>query len=168
MLVGILSDSHGDHLVVRKAMSLFDRLGAAHIIHCGDVCGSDVFDEIVGRPCTFVWGNCDCPSDGLIGYLRSVDLPPPSDIPAVVTLDRKRFAVFHGHESQFATDLLRLDVDYVCHGHTHVRRDERVRGKRIINPGALYRANPRTVATLDTQADELTFHEIDRLQYGGP
>jgi len=45
-------------------------------------------------------------------------------------------------------------------GHTHVRQDLRVSKMRIINPGALHRANPKTVALLDTSADSLEFLEI--------
>ncbi len=160
LIVGILSDSHGDHLMVRKVVSLFDSLDVAHIIHCGDVCGTDVFDELVGRPLTFVWGNCDVASDATLAYLDGVGLAPPNRIPTILELDAKRFAVFHGHEREFQPAVHTLDVDYLLHGHTHVARDERINGKRIINPGALHRADPKTVATLDTATDKLTFHEM--------
>jgi len=160
MLVGILSDSHGRSLLVRKALALFDSLGASYVIHCGDVGGEPVFDELVGRACTFVWGNCDVPTAGLLEYLNSVGLPLPSATPAILSLDGARLAVLHGHEPQFARATSDLHVDYLLHGHTHVRRDERVGGMRVINPGALHRASPKTVATLDLRTDELRFHEI--------
>ena len=80
----------------------------------------------------------------------------------MVTLHGKRFAVFHGHEPAFRTAIDRLDVDYLLHGHSHVCRDERINGKRIINPGALHRANPLTVATLDVASDRLVFHELTK------
>ena len=158
MLVGILSDSHGRHLAVRQAMALFDSLGVEYIIHCGDIGGMSVFDELVGRPCTFVWGNMDEPEGGIIAYLQSVGIEPPNCVPARVTLDGKKFAVFHGHERGFHRAIDTLDVDYILHGHTHVASDKTHNGKRIINPGALYRARQKTVATLDTAAEKLTFH----------
>jgi predicted phosphodiesterase len=96
MLVGILSDSHGRADPVRAAVALFDRLGVKHLIHCGDVGGVEVFDELVGRPITFVWGNTDMPGGGLLSYLHSVKIGVPDG--ARVTLDGKSFAVFHGHE----------------------------------------------------------------------
>ena len=74
----------------------------------------------------------------------------------------KRFAVFHGHENEFLRTLKSPDADYVLHGHTHMRRDDRIGTCRVINPGALHRADPTTVATLDTDTDELRFHEITR------
>ncbi len=160
MLVGILSDSHSRHLPVRQAMALFDKLGVGHVIHCGDVGRAEVFDELVGRPCTFVWGNMDVPDGGLAAYLQTVGIRPPDGVPVRLTLDGKTFAVFHGHERGFNRAIDTLDVDYILHGHTHIARDTRRKRTRIINPGALYRARRRTVATLDTDADQLTFYEI--------
>ena len=160
MLVGILSDSHGRHLAVRQAMELFDKLGVSHVIHCGDVGSREVFDEMIGRPLSFVWGNMDFPEDGLLTYAQSLGLTIPGQVPVRIEIDGKRFAVFHGHETSFDTALQQLDVDYVLHGHTHVACDEKLNGIRIINPGALHRAARKTVATLDTGTDQLTFHEI--------
>lgn len=146
--------------MVRRALSLFDEHGVECIIHCGDVCGVDVFDELVGRPCHFVWGNMDDRDSGLEAYLKTVGLNPPAEIPLRFTIEGKRFAVFHGHESA-AREMENLsDVDYVLHGHTHQCRDERVGGVRIINPGALFRAATKTVAILDLATDALTFHEV--------
>ena len=160
MLVGILSDSHDDHAMVMRAVALFDSLGAQHLIHCGDVGGGAVFDELVGRALTFVWGNTDYPTPGLCRYVESVGFALPSGVPTCVDLDGKRFAVFHGHERGFDAAVGKLDVDYLLHGHTHIRRDERCGRQRIINPGALHRAAPKTVATLDTGSDALTFHDV--------
>ena len=50
--------------------------------------------------------------------------------------------------------------DYLLQGHTHVRQDVRVGRTRVINPGALHRANPKTVALLNTSNDFVEFLEI--------
>ena len=160
MLIGILSDSHGRFLAVRQAMRLFDKLGVAHVIHCGDIGGIEVFDELVGKPCTFVWGNMDLPDSGLFAYLRTVGIQPPNAVPVRLSLDGKAFAVFHGHEHDFNRAISMLDVDYILHGHTHVARDDRCGYTRIINPGALRHARRKTVATLDTSSGKLTLHDI--------
>jgi len=162
LLIGILSDSHGRYPAVRRAIAHFDSLGVAYLIHCGDVGGTEVFDELAGRPCTFVWGNTDDPDNALDVYLKTVGLPVPAKVPVIVELGGKRFAVFHGHERSFRNAPYTMEVDYILHGHTHQPRDQRQNGTRIINPGALCRANPRTVATLETETDELTFHEIEQ------
>lgn len=160
LLIGILSDSHNREVGVRRAVALFDSLGVGHIIHCGDIGGMGVFDHLIGRPCTFVWGNTDRLDRGLSEYLRSVGMELPTHIPTRIDLDGKRFAVYHGHEPGFDHALVNLEVDYILHGHSHRARDERIGSRRIINPGALYQARMKTVATLDTADDVLTFHEI--------
>jgi putative phosphoesterase len=160
MLIGLLSDSHGRPLIVRRAVQLFDQLGVAHTIHCGDVGGMEVFEELAGRPLTFVWGNTDVASNGLIAFLHTVGITPPAASPTLIELAGRRIAVFHGHEPGFEPACRAMDVDYIAHGHTHLARDDR-RGKtRIINPGALHRAATYTVATLDLLSDQLEFYEI--------
>ncbi len=146
--------------MVRKAMAVFDELGVGHVIHCGDVGSTAVFDELVGRPCTFVWGNTDYPDPAVLDYLTSVGLSVPQRVPARVTLDGKAFLVFHGHEPGFEAALRSQEADYLLHGHTHVARDERNGHARVINPGALYRTKRKTVAVLDTADDMLNFIEI--------
>lgn len=161
MLLGILSDSHGHWQPVRKAVELFQQCGVGHIIHCGDIGGVQVLDELVGCTCTLVWGNTDVPTGEVLAYARGAGLSPPQTGPARMTLDGKSLVVFHGHERGFEAACIADVADYVLHGHTHQTRDERCGKSRIINPGALHRARPKTVATLDLQTDQLTFHEVE-------
>ncbi len=160
MLIGICSDSHGKHETLRRAVTLLERAGARRIIHCGDVGGQAAFDELVGHQVRFVWGNTDVPTGGLRAYLETVGLTPPDQVPLRVEWAGKRLAVFHGHEPGFRTAAQDLDVDYLFHGHSHLRRDERIGSVRVVNPGALHRAAIYTVATLNLATDELRFHEV--------
>jgi len=141
-------------------MALFDQLGVSHVIHCGDVGGSAVFEELAGRPCTFVWGNTDEPDQSLLIFLRTVGLRPPERVPTTIELGGKTFAIFHGHERGFEAAIDCLEVDYVLHGHTHEPRDEFNNGKRIVNPGALHRARRPTVATVDTVSDQVILYDL--------
>ncbi len=161
MLLGICSDTHGRGLITRRAVALFDRLGVERIIHCGDVGGQAVFDELVGRSVRFVWGNTDSPDTGLLAYLQGVGIPAPDGVPLKLAWADRRIAVYHGHEPAFARAHRSTDVDYVLHGHTHVRRDDRMGAVRLINPGALHRARAKTVAMLDLATGALRFHVID-------
>ncbi|MBI1825223.1 MAG: YfcE family phosphodiesterase [Planctomycetes bacterium] len=156
-----MSDSHGRVRAVRRALEIFDGLGVGHIVHCGDVGDEDVFAEFVNRPFTFVWGNTDSPSQGTFAFLRSIGIGPPESVPVILELDGKKFAIFHGHERGFEVAIDSIPVDYILHGHTHVRRDERINKCRIINPGALHRARPKTIATLDIDSDLLAFQIIE-------
>lgn len=160
MLIGILSDSHGRHEPVRKAAKLFGELGCERVFHCGDVGGIPVFEELLDRPLHFVWGNTDMPASCDLAFLEKADVPAPSEVPVLAELAGKRIALFHGHEREFYRAVTDYDADYVLHGHTHEKRDERIGGVRVINPGALHRARQRTVATLDLATDTLQFHTI--------
>ncbi len=160
MLIGICSDSHNDGAAMRRALQIFDGAGVERIIHCGDVGGPPVFDELVGREVAFVWGNMDAGGNGLNAYLQSVEISQPRQVPLHLEWADRRIAVFHGHEPAFRNAADVLSVDYIFHGHTHARRDERIGGVRVVNPGALHRARPRTVATLNLTTDALIFHEI--------
>ena len=161
MRLGILSDSHGRFERTRAALRLLEKEGASCIVHCGDVGGVSVFDELVGRNVRFVWGNTDYPDASLREYLRAVGLVEPDSVPLRLDFGGKSVAVFHGHESQFQTALATGGVDYILHGHTHVARDEHIGGVRVINPGALHRARVFTVATLDVHQGTACFHELD-------
>ena len=160
MRVGIMSDSHGDVIATRMAVELLTEQGAEHFFHCGDLCGDDVLAELAGLPCTFVWGNCDDPSPLAKKFVESLGLSWPRE-PVRVELAGKRIAVYHGHERGFDWAIEEDGLDYLFHGHTHQRADHRIGHCRVINPGALYRANPRTCACLDLEFDQLEFHLIE-------
>ncbi len=174
MILGILSDSHGQADRTARAVEALREQGATALVHCGDVCGVAVLDALAGAtPAWFVWGNCDLPEPGDERYAQTLGLHVPETIPTVLEFAGKRLAVFHGHERAFerlyytllATDANWNDAggaseqngqyDYVLHGHTHEPRDVTVAGTRIINPGALQRAPIYTIATLDLTANQV-------------
>lgn len=160
MILGILSDSHGDAQVTSRALELLRGRGAEMFIHCGDLCGTAVLDVLAGLNCLFVWGNCDHPDAALKKYVRDIGLPLPVG-ELTLELAGKPIAVFHGHEGGFPSAVESGRFDYVLHGHTHRYADTRVGRTRVINPGALFRAKPHTVATLDVAADTVCFLRLD-------
>ena len=161
MIVGILSDTHGDRDAARQAIALLAAHGAQVFFHCGDVGGERVLDEFIQRRLHFVWGNCDDPTPSLRRYVvETLGLALPRE-PLRVELAGRRIAVYHGHEREFAPAVRAPDYDYLFYGHTHVADDQRDNGARFINPGALHRARVKTVATLDLATDELIYRTLD-------
>ncbi len=160
MLIGILSDSHGDAAATASAVRLLEERGAEHLVHCGDLCGEGVLDELAGHRCTFVWGNCDSPGPTMKRYVQTLGLTWPEQ-PVLLKLAGKRIAVYHGHERSFASAAEQDAVDYVLYGHTHKYADRRVGRVRFINPGALYRARIKTMALLNLKNDTLKFFRLD-------
>ena len=162
MRIGIVSDSHGHWRRLDGALEALVARGAEAIVHCGDV-GSAECMHVLGRagvPAYAVRGNMDrgagkttdaAAAEGVTFHDATVEVPLAQGEHLIAT---------HGDDALLVQELLiGQQFPYLCHGHTHCRRDERVGRMRIINPGALRRARPPSVALLDTQTDELTFIE---------
>lgn len=157
MLIGIVSDTHDKADTMATAIALLRERGAEFFVHCGDVGSPRVLDHLAGLPACFVFGNCDWDRAGLKRYAADIDLACHETF-GDLTLGGKRIAVIHGDDHALKRRLLAAQQhDYLLQGHTHVREDTRVGRTRLINPGALHRANPKTAALLDTAGDKLEF-----------
>jgi putative phosphoesterase len=160
MKIGILSDTHDEVERTSRAVAALVGAGAEALVHCGDLTVPEVVLECGGLPSYFVFGNNDFDRDGL---LRAMALVGGRSLGrgGEVVLDGRRIAVTHGDSAGEMRRLLAADPDYFLFGHSHRTADERRGATRWINPGALYRANPWTVALLDLQVDFLEFLTID-------
>jgi putative phosphoesterase len=165
MKIGILSDTHDQVERTSRAVAELIRGGAEALVHCGDLTVPAVVLECGGLPCYFVFGNNDFDEPGLLRAMARIGghcLGRGGE----VALGGRRVAVTHGDSAHEVRRLLGADPDYLLSGHSHRAADERRGATRRINPGALYRATPRTVALLDLGADLLTFLEITASRTG--
>jgi putative phosphoesterase len=160
MKIGILSDTHAHMLRSIRAVEALLAREIKALLHCGDIGSEEVLDEIAAR--------CAAHEIALHAVLGNVDEyeaaawrgPDGRPIPirAELTLAGKRIALLHGHRFAALEQAIASGAyDYVCTGHTHQARDERIGRTRVINPGAVYRATPPTVALLDLANDRLEF-----------
>jgi putative phosphoesterase len=174
VILGLLSDTHGQHRRAACAIALLERVGAEAFVHCGDVGDEAVLDELAGRRTWFVWGNIDHADGLLVHYAETLGLSAPREIPVRIEIDGRVIAVYHGHEARFSRlnhlirthdlagfEKLSAGADYILHGHTHRAAVKRVGRVQLINPGALERARPHTVATLDVGRDLLKFWQVN-------
>lgn len=162
MKIGIVSDSHGKAKLLARAMAACAERRVEAVVHCGDV-GSVECVELLGAgsvTVAAVVGNMDkrhlaalaraAKKAGIELSTEMVDLPVG---------DGRRLAVTHGHDEALLGELIAGgQFAYVCHGHTHRARDERLGRVRVINPGALH--DPKhpggpTACVLDTETDVL-------------
>ena len=127
-VVGVISDTHG--LVrpdVHRALE-----GVALILHAGDVCGDEIFDELaLIAPLYAVRGNCDPLDDPRL----------PSRLER--TIGGVSIHVSHGHEFGVPTAdklLAAYDAGVIVFGHTHRPLIVRAGDRLVLNPGA---AGPR-------------------------
>lgn len=157
MRIGILSDTHDRVDATIAALAALRQRNVAVHLHCGDIGSERILDHFAGLNAHFVTGNTDWDRQGLIRYGQAIGLSghhPMADL----TFDARRFAILHGDDHRLLKQLLAgQEYDYLLHGHTHVRDDRRVGRTHLINPGALHRAVPRTVAVLDTETDQVEF-----------
>ncbi len=160
MILGILSDTHGNLSRTEAALRALNHAGAGHLIHCGDLGSEDVVTLLFeqqesGTPVTAVAGNVDEWDPGLILYAKKLGLP----LSRTARIDTGGIAagVCHGHNPHDMDGLIRNpDIHIVFTGHTHVPRDEQIEQTRILNPGALHRAAVPGYALFDTATHKWT------------
>jgi putative phosphoesterase len=164
MLLALLSDTHDNAQNTRAALALFARRSPAAYLHAGDLVSPEMLPLFTGLSFHFVFGN----NEYDLAALRSGALAHGvhcHELLADLTFSGKRVALLHGHQPGALERLLEGGRhDYIIHGHTHVRRDERIRTgdhvSRVINPGALQRARTKSVALLDLATDRLEFLDV--------
>jgi uncharacterized protein len=157
VLIGILSDTHDRLESTIAGLDALRAAGAEFFIHCGDVGGERILDQLAGLKAALVWGNNDWDRRELTRYAQNLGIQV-SDSLAELELGGKRFAITHGDDAGVVRRIIDGQAhDYLLLGHSHVRADQRMGKIRIINPGALHRAARKSVARLDTVADDLQF-----------
>jgi len=161
MLLALLSDTHDNTRSTQAALELLAAHKPAAYLHAGDLVEAGMLGLFAGLgEFHFVFGNNEYDHAGIRSLALSLDLHCHGAA-ADLTFAGKRVALLHGHDGALFHKLTHGgEYAYVIHGHTHVRRDERLGGTRIINPGALHRARVKSVALLDVAADEVRFLEV--------
>jgi len=167
-IIGLLSDSHGRADATRLAVTRLRAAGAQILIHLGDIESPAVLDELrladaAGQPTPaahVVLGNMDHDRPALARYATDIGLHVADPV-GHLDVDGKTLVFLHGNDHTALNHALAQQPDYLCHGHTHHPTDERLGPTRIINPGALFRARPRTAAILDSASDSLMFLNLD-------
>lgn len=160
MILGLLSDSHGNRPRTEAALALLRQHRAQHLIHCGDLGSEDILTLLFeqqehGTPVTAVPGNVDEWDPGLILYAKKLGIPLPRT--ARLEIDTLRIAVTHGHDKEAYTRLLdEPGLNLLFTGHTHLTRDETLGTLRILNPGALHRTPDPGCALYDTATGRWT------------
>ncbi len=145
MRIAVFADTHD-----RYPPDLPERMrGADEIWHLGDVCAPEILDDFaqLGPPLLVVQGNCDAETSW----------------PLALALERERVRFFLTHIPPAEVP---PGTTAVLHGHTHVPRDEMIRGVRWLNPGCITRPrgdSARSFAWLTVADGKLTSWEFVRV-----
>jgi putative phosphoesterase len=149
MRIGIVSDTHGHVANTLAAMNLLESLEVARILHCGDIGTEAIPPLFKAWPTDFVFGNCDYARDELTAAIREAGLTCQG-VFGDLTIAERRIALLHGDDYHKFREIIRSGTyDLVCYGHTHMAKIEQIGGTTVLNPGALYRANPHSLAIVD-------------------
>ena len=155
MRIGVVSDTHDRQEAVAEAVRLLTEQQVELILHCGDIESPDTIRAFKPVHTHFVFGNWDKDKAKLTAAIKEIG-GTHYDSFGVLTLCEKRIAWVHSHERHQLRQLENADYfDYVFYGHTHVREQHRTGRTLVANPGALFRANPKTCIVLDLLTGEI-------------
>ncbi len=149
MKIAIVSDTHNRHANVRLALDELRQRGVRTVLHCGDIEDVETVRLFAGLDAHFVFGNCDFYLDDLRRAMAEIGATC-HEAWGNLEMDGRKLAFLHGHDRSHMQEIEDSGhFDYLFHGHTHVAADHRHGPTRVINPGALHRANPKTFVVLD-------------------
>jgi putative phosphoesterase len=158
--LGVISDTHGQVALTRPALRLFESLDVETVLHCGDIGSPDVVELFAPWPTHFVFGNCDDNEAELANAIEAAGQTCHGQFGDFM-LDGVRIALIHSHDRRhFRQTVDSGDYRLVCYGHTHVAAIDHRGDTVVLNPGAIYRASPHSVAIVDVPAVQATIVEL--------
>lgn len=149
MRLGVISDTHGHIAYTAEAIRVLERENVDAVIHCGDVGTPDVVGLFAGRPTHFVFGNVDHDQADLRLAISAAGLTC-HERRGDVELGGRRIGFVHGDDGGLLMELIASqEFDLVCYGHTHEQELHQEGRTLVLNPGAIYRASPHSLAVVD-------------------
>ena len=159
-MIGVISDTHENEEAIKIAVGIFKENNVDFVVHCGDIISPPMLEHFRGLKAKFIYGNNDGEKTGLNNKAIQLGFEELSDKKEFEYKDKKFYA-YHGTKKEELEAAIKSNkYGYVLTGHTHIKRDERIGETRVINPGALFRIFPYTIALLDVEEDKLEFIEV--------
>ncbi len=163
MKIGLISDTHNDVEMTKKAIEIFKSHDVKMIIHSGDLTSPKMLHLFVGIECKFVLGNVDLDIELINNEARGLGFGTVERT-CDLKIDNKRILVIHGNDvSIFRKAVASGEYDYIIKGHTHFFENYVSNNARIINPGSLYGSDEHTIVILNTANEMVKKIEVDRL-----
>ena len=160
MRLGIISDTHGHVDLSRPAVRMLESLEVDAVLHCGDIGSIAVVELFAAWPTHFVFGNCDDGSEAFAAAIRKAGQTCHGMF-GDLEFEGVRVALLHSHDRRrFREAIDSGDYGLVCYGHTHVAAIDRHGETLVVNPGAIYRADPHSLAVVDLPTVKATIIEL--------
>lgn len=155
MIIGVISDTHGDVYSAREAVRIFQCLEVNQVLHCGDIGSPEIVELFSDWPTHFVYGNVDSPN--YLGDVIHQAGQTCHDRFGSFELDGRKIALLHGNDTGLLEKVAKSGKWHIiCHGHTHTARHSIVGNTLVLNPGAIARTIYPSVATIDLQSLKVT------------
>jgi len=155
MRIGVVSDTHGHVDYTRQAIRMLESCEIELVIHCGDIGSEDVVRLFQPWPTHFVFGNVDYDRQRLRAAIQTAG-QTCHDRFGNLEVAGKRIAFLHGDDSVLLAQTIAAGQhDLVCYGHSHIAEHHIDGNTVVLNPGALYRAQPHSIALVDLPAIEI-------------
>lgn len=146
MRIAVVSDTHGHVGNATAAVRLLRQEQVEAVLHCGDIGSTAIVPLFSEWPTHFVFGNVDDEQGPLAEAIRAAGQTCHNRFGSL-ELDGVKIALLHSDDYRLFEETIESgEYDLVCYGHTHVAEQHRVGKTLVLNPGALYRATPHTVA----------------------
>lgn len=156
MRLGIVSDTHGHVKNARQAMRMLESLEIDRLLHCGDIGTPEVVEQFAAWHCDYVLGNCDYDRESLATAIVAAGQTFHDQF-GELDIAGCKIALLHSHDRRkFREVTTSGQYDLVCYGHSHIASIDRQGDTIVLNPGALYRANPHSVAIVELPELEAT------------
>lgn len=154
MRIGIISDTHGNRRMVTHALAELRQRDITTLLHCGDIDDPETVELFRGFTVHFVFGNCDIDRAALRTAMADIDATLHEHFGSV-EVEGVKLAFTHGDDERLLRDVERSGYyDFLFYGHTHQAEEHRSGPTRVLNPGALHRARPKTFLVLDLESRE--------------
>ncbi len=144
------------HDLRRAAVRLLESLDVQLVLHCGDIGTAEIVELFAPWPTHFVFGNTDHDRQQLRAAIEAAG-QTCHDRFGSLEVAGCRIALLHGDDTRALVDARNSGrYDLVCYGHTHQAEQHRQGSTLVLNPGALYRANPHSFAVVTMPEVEAT------------
>jgi putative phosphoesterase len=162
MKIGVISDTHDQGELIRKAVNIFNDEKVSLVIHCGDWVSPFIlhFFKELQAPIRGVFGNNDGDKFRHLTFKDKWGLDLQYEERFLeMEIDQRRLAVFHGDYTGLVDALVTCGkYDLVLHGHTHQKVNQH-HGKTLsLNPGSLMRETSDTVKGASIAIYDTTSH----------
>lgn len=149
MRIGVISDTHGHMEQTREAVRMLESMNVEEILHCGDIGEPSVVRLFDGWMTHFVLGNIDHEEKAFRREIEGGGHQYHGRF-GEIELAGMRIALLHGDdEGRLEETIESGEWHLVCHGHTHVARQDKFGQTLVLNPGAIHHTRIHSVATVD-------------------